>query len=183
MVISSNVYSLDHFAADVRAVVDRKLGDMQTVEEITPLLNRIVSRPDCLADRAGPADPDKGFDIYTSDDLSILGIVWQPNRGTGLHNHNGWAMVGVVKGHERNTSYHRKDDGATPWQVKLEEAETIDVMPGESAYILPPNDIHAVTIPSGKTLAIHVYGTDIRRQWRCTFDVTTGKVSPFYMTT
>jgi hypothetical protein len=45
--------------------------------------------------------------------------------------------------------------------------------------MLPPNDIHAVEIPRGKTLAIHVYGLDLARQWRYQFDKETGEVKPF----
>ena len=172
-------YTLDQFVADAREVVEHRLGDLKTVQALTPLLERIVSRPGCLADRGGPAAPDQSFDIYTSDDLTIGAIVWQPNVGAPAHNHNGWAMVGVVQGHERNTTYRRKDDGSKPWTAELEKASTVDVLPGQSAYVLPPDDIHSVAIPSGKTVAIHLFGSDIHRQWRCTFDLETGQVKPF----
>ena len=177
--MSTGVYSLDQFVADAREIVVGRLTDLETVQALTPLLERIVSRPDCLSDRGGPASPDHGFDIYTSDDLTVSAIVWQPNIGAPAHNHNGWAMVGVVEGHERNTSYHRKDDGSKPWTVELEQAEVVDVLPGQTAYVIPPDDIHSVAIPSGKTVAVHVFGSDIHRQWRCTFNVETGKVLPF----
>ncbi len=117
--------------------------------------------------------------MYTSDVLTIRALVWQPNAGAPPHNHNGWAMVGVIQGHERNIGFHRKDDGSSPWKVDLEEAGTVDVRAGQSAYVVPPDDIHAVSIPSGKTVALHVFGNNIHQQWRCTFDVKTGQVSPF----
>jgi len=34
-------------------------------------------------------------------------------------------------------------------------------------------------VPEGKTLAIHLYGLDLPAQWRYTFDLETGEVSPF----
>ena len=43
-----------------------------------------------------------------------------------------------------------------------------------TALDIPPNDIHAVEIPAGKTLAIHVYGNDLYKQWRYQFDIETG---------
>ena len=177
--MTTDVYTLDRFAEDARSVVDRKMSELETVRALTPLLERIVARPDCLADRGGDPDPDRGFEIYSSPDLSIQAIVWQPGRGAPPHNHNGWAMVGVVRGHERNTPFTRKDDGSRPWRVELEPGEAADILPGQTGFILPPHDIHSVAIPSGKTLAVHLFGNDIRRQWRCTFDPETGEVRPF----
>lgn len=50
-----------------------------------------------------------------------------------------------------------------------------------TSLLLPPNDIHAVEIPEGKTLALHVYGVDLSKQWRYRVDVDTGEVTPFRM--
>ena len=102
-------------------------------------------------------------------------MVWQPNIGAPAYNHNGWAMVGVVEGHERNNSYHRKDDGSKPWTVDLEQGKVVNVLPGQTTYVIPPDDIHSVAIPSGKTVAVHVFGSNIQRQWRCTLDVEPGE--------
>ncbi len=177
--MTADLYTLDRFVEDARAIVARQKGDLETVQALTPLLERIVSRQDCLADRGGDQDPDRGFEVYVSPTLSIQAIVWHPDRGAPPHNHNGWAMVGVIRGHERNTLFHRKDDGSRPWRVELEQAEVADILPGQTGFVIPPHDIHSVEIPSGKTLAIHLFGADIRRQWRCTFDPETGEVRPF----
>jgi predicted metal-dependent enzyme (double-stranded beta helix superfamily) len=88
----------------------------------------------------------------------------------------------VIKGRERNRNYQRLDDGSEPWRAQLEEVDPSEVGAGETtSLLLPPNDIHAVEIPAGKTLALHVYGVDLPKQWRYRFDLDTGEVSPFRM--
>ncbi len=177
--MAGDAYRVQEFVEDAKRIVGRCEGPESTVQFLGPLLERLVSRPDCLADLGGSASPDESFDIHRADDITIRATVWQPNIGAPAHNHNGWAMVGVIEGHERNTAYRRVDDGSRPWKADLQEAGIAEVAPGQSAYVIPPNDVHAVAIPYGKTVAIHVFGNDIHRQWRCTFDVASGHVSPF----
>jgi predicted metal-dependent enzyme (double-stranded beta helix superfamily) len=172
-------YTLDQFVAEVRAVRAQKLGAPRNVEALTPLLERIVSRPDCLTDHGHPRSPEKDFNIYVDDTLTVRTVVWKPGETTPVHNHLGWAIIGVVEGNERNTNYRRVDDGFRPWRVKLEQVGVADIRPGQSSFILAPDDIHTVTIPEAKTVAIHLYGNDLSKQWRYQFDLETGEVRPF----
>jgi len=177
----SKVYTLADFVRDTRETVARRLSEEETIAALIEPLERIISRPDCLAGFEGAsADPDRGFTIYKADDLSILAVVWPKDGGAPIHNHNGWAIEGVIRGAEVNRNYQRLDDGAEPWRAKLEEVDPSMVGEGQTTSLaLPPNDIHAVEIPRGKTLAIHVYGMDLARQWRYQFDKETGEVKPF----
>lgn len=177
--MTDKVYTVQQFVAEAQALVDRGMAPLATVQALTPMLGRLVSRPDCLADLGGSAEPDKTFDIHISDRLSVMAIVWAAGSGAPAHNHNGWAMVGVVRGRERNIGYHRRDDGSKPWTAQIDQAEIQDIGPGRTAYVIPPQDIHSVSIPAGKTVAIHVFGTNIKRQWRYAFDPRTGEVRPF----
>ena len=180
--MESSTYRLQDFVRDARAIVDRKLDEAQTVESITEPLQRLISRRDCLADFEGNDDPtpDRGFPIYRADNLAILAVVWEPNSGTPIHNHNGWALEGIIEGVEINRNYRRLDDGSEPWRTSLEEVDPSEVRTGETtSLLLPPNDIHAVEIREGKTLALHVYGVDLPKQWRYRFDLETGEVMPF----
>jgi len=175
-------YSLQQFVKDAREIIDKHLSEEKTLALLASPLERVISRQDCLAEVApdGNPDPDKGFTIYRADDLSIMCVVWQPGVGTPIHNHNGWAMEGIISGMERNRNFARRDDGSQPWVASLEEVEPSIVKTGETTCLdLPPNDIHAVEIPGGKTLAIHVYGNDLAKQWRYQFDFETGEVKPF----
>ena len=180
--MTTATYTLQAFVDDARAIVARRLGDQKTQEALLEPLSRIIQRQDVLADLepSGNPSPDRGFNIYRDDDLTILAVVWQPNLGTPPHNHNGWAMEGVISGLERNRNYDRVDDGSEPWVAKLEETAPSIVGPGQTTCLsLPPNDIHKVEVPAGKTLAIHLYGLDLAKQWRYQYDLETGEVKPF----
>ncbi len=179
-------YTIQQFVEDARAIIDRRLSEEKTLEALSEPLSRVIARQDCLADveESGNPSPEKGFPIYRAEDLSIICVVWQPNASTPIHNHNGWAMEGIISGMERNRNFARTDDMATPWVAKLEEVAPSIVKTGETtSLMLPPNDIHAVEIPQGKTLAIHVYGNDLYKQWRYQFDLESGEVKPFRMGT
>lgn len=178
----TRIYTLQQFVEDARDIVARRWDERRTLEALTEPLQHLIARPDCLADMApdGNPDPERGFPIYRADDLSILAVVWQPEARTPVHNHNGWALEGIIAGTERNRNYARRDDGTTPWQADLEEVAPTLVSTGQTTALdLPPNDIHAVEIPAGKTLAIHVYGNDLYKQWRYEFDPQSGEVRPF----
>jgi predicted metal-dependent enzyme (double-stranded beta helix superfamily) len=179
---TTGIYTLQAFVDDARAIVARGYDDQKTQEALLEPLSRIIQRQDVLADLQpdGNPDPDKGFPIFRSDNLYIAAVVWHPNLGAPPHNHKGWAMEGVISGLERNRNFDRVDDGSEPWKAKLEEAAPSVVGAGQTTCLaLPPNDIHAVEVPEGKTLAIHLYGLDLPAQWRYTFDLETGDVSPF----
>jgi 3-mercaptopropionate dioxygenase len=178
----SGVYSIQQFVVDAREIIARRWDEKRTIEAISDPLQRIIARRDCLADvhSEGNPDPERGFPIYRADDLSILAVIWQPGSRTPVHNHNGWAIEGIISGTERNRNFARLDDASQPWTAELEEVDPTLVTSGQTTALdLPPNDIHAVEIPAGKTLAIHVYGNDLYKQWRYQFDIETGEVTPF----
>lgn len=179
-------YTLQDFVREAQQVADRGDSAERQIAQIAAPLERIIQRRDCLLDLPDndDADPDKGFIIHRTDNLTIMCTVWQPDSGAPVHNHNGWAMEGVISGVEFNRNYQRVDDGLTPWYAELEELEPTRVPPGATTVISePPADIHSVEINEGKTLAIHVYGLDLLRQWRYRFNLETGEVEPFAMRT
>lgn len=183
---ATQVYTLQEFVGDARAIVDRGLDDPKTIELVSEQLERLIAREDCLADFEGNdnPDPDRSFPIFSADNLAVLAVVWQPESSAPIHNHNGWAVEGVIKGKEINHNYQRLDDGSVPWRAELEEVDPSEVNAGETtSLLLPPDDIHSVDIPEGKTLAVHVYGVDLPKQWRYRFDLESGEVSPFRMGT
>ena len=179
----ADIYRLQDLVRDARAIVDQKMSEEKTIAALKGPIERIIQRQDCLADMPelnDNPDPEKGFTIYRADNLSVMAVVWPVGGGAPVHNHNGWAMEGVIRGLERNRNYARLDDGRTPWVAQLEETEPSVVGTGQTTSLsLPPNDIHAVEIPGEKTLAIHVYGIDLARQWRYQFDLESGAVTPF----
>ena len=69
-------------AAAVEAIAGE--SDERTIEAISSPLLRLIERPDCLADlevNRNP-DPERGFSIFRSDNLSVLAVVWRPGSRT-----------------------------------------------------------------------------------------------------
>ncbi|MYE05928.1 MAG: hypothetical protein F4Y04_01680 [Chloroflexi bacterium] len=184
--MTTATYTLQDFVKQAQQIADRGDSAERQIAQIAGPLERIIQRQDCLLDlpENDEADPDKGFVIHRADNLTVMAVVWQPDSGAPVHNHNGWAMEGVISGVEFNRNYQRVDDGLTPWYAELEELEPTRVPTGATTVISePPADIHAVEIREGKTLAIHVYGLDLLRQWRYRFNLETNEVEPFAMRT
>ena len=184
--MTTATYTLQDFVQEAQRVADRGDSAEQQIAQIAAPLERIIQRRECLLDLPDndEADPDKGFVIHRSDNLTVMAVVWPEGSSAPVHNHNGWAMEGVISGVEFNRNYQRVDDGSTPWYAELEEMEPTRVPTGTTTVISePPADIHAVEIREGKTVAIHVYGLDLLRQWRYRFNLETGEVEPFAMRT
>lgn len=184
--MTTTLYTLEQFVRDAQEIAARRQSPDDTIANLVGPLERIIARRDCLADfhANDDPDPDKGFVIHRSDDLTVLAVVWPEGSSAPIHNHNGWAMEGVISGLELNRNYTRVDDGAKPWHADLEQRDPTRVPAGNTTFLSePPADIHAVEIPQGKTLAMHLYGLDLLKQWRYRFDLETGKVTPFHART
>ena len=180
--MTTSLYTLDQFVIDAQEIAARRLETEAAVAALAGPLERIIARPDCLTDFAGNDDPspEKGFLIHRSKTLTALAVLWPEGGGAPIHDHHGWAMEGVISGVEFNRNYTRTDDGSKPWFAELEERQPTRVGAGETTYLAdPPADIHAVEIPEGKTVAIHLYGLDLLKQWHFKFDQDTGAVTPF----
>ena len=172
-------YTVQAFVADCEAITAKELSDEEAVAAVEPLLAKLIARPDCLTDLGGDAFPESNFDIHLSDSLAVQAVAWKPGTVTPTHNHTTWAVIGVLRGAERNTVYRRKDDGSVPWHVEIEAQAPIEASVGKTVTMLPPNDIHSVTISGEPALAVHVYGANIHKAWRCSFDPETGEAWPF----
>ena len=172
-------YTMQAFVADCEAITAKGPSDEEAVAAVEPLLAKLIARPDCLADLGGEPFPKNSFDIHVSDRLAVQAVAWNPGTVTPTHNHTTWAVVGVLQGTERNTVYRRKDDGSLPWRVEIEAQPPTEATAGKTVTMLPPNDIHSVTISGEPALAVHVYGANIHKAWRCSFDPETGEARPF----
>ena len=143
--------------------VDELVGDLRTARAdseprlaVREVLERVMRQPDRLA-RALPATRAEIVPLYTSDDLSILKVVWAPEMSFRPHNHLMWAAIGLYGGQEDNTFYRRSGPGIVVSGGR--ELRTGDVV------LLGDDTIHAVANPRPTfTGAIHVYGGDITRR-------------------
>jgi 3-mercaptopropionate dioxygenase len=135
-------------------------------EALTPWLARGLpeshTRPaeSCYARHLIHCDPQGRF--------CIVSIVLMPGQSTPIHDHTTWGVIGVVTGREREVRYRRTEAG------ELTELEARFNLPGDTAVVIPPRDIHRIegACPEGRpTVSIHVYGGNVDRVTRAVFEL------------
>jgi predicted metal-dependent enzyme (double-stranded beta helix superfamily) len=146
------VFDIDQFVSDCREAVT----DSDPRGAIRELLERAVSQPEEIA-RALPATRAEIVQLHTSEELSVLKVVWAPGMSFRPHNHQMWAAIALYGGQERNSFYRRSAGG-------IEMAGGRALRTGDVA-LLGSDVIHAVHNPERYfTGAIHIYGGDITRR-------------------
>jgi predicted metal-dependent enzyme (double-stranded beta helix superfamily) len=156
------MFDLDEFIAQCGAAV--------TAGEPRPAIKEILERTMAGAGAGQVADVmqprEGGLNVlYSSEDLTILNVVWAPGMVLFPHDHLMWAAIGIYAGQEDNTFYRRRpDDPKTVTSSGGKELRAGDVM------VLGREAIHGVTNPLDRiTGAVHVYGGDFvnqpRSQW------------------
>jgi predicted metal-dependent enzyme (double-stranded beta helix superfamily) len=121
----------------VRDVLDRVLADVDTVREALP-----PTRAELTS-------------LHTSDELTVLKLVWAPGMWLQPHDHRMWAAIGIYGGQEDNTFYRRVGDGR---RDRVAPVGGKEMRPGD-VTLLGDDVIHSVQNPlTTCTGAIHVYG-------------------------
>jgi predicted metal-dependent enzyme (double-stranded beta helix superfamily) len=160
------MFNLDRFVADCRAA---RAADSSS-KTISEVVRRAVSDPTGLLKTLGEPDRAHIGELYRSNELTILNVVWAPNMMVMPHNHHMWATIGVYGGREDNI-FWRRIPNASAAQLEAAGARSIgagDVQP------LGQDIIHSVTNPTSKfTAAIHVYGGDFFAAHRSEWDPET----------
>jgi predicted metal-dependent enzyme (double-stranded beta helix superfamily) len=106
--------------------------------------------------------------------FSVVSFVWRPGQSTPIHDHTVWALVAVLRGAELSQRYSRANDRLTcdgpPRRLTRGDVEFLSPAAG---------DIHKVANDwTDCTVSIHVYGGNIGRIERSSFD-TDGIPRPF----
>ena len=161
------MFDVDEFIAD--CVTARSETD--TIHAIKEVLDRALSTSGEVA-AALPATTAELAVLYSSEDLTILKVVWAPSMTIAPHNHLMWAVNGIYVGEEDNTFFRRDAS-----RLVESGGRRIDV--AESA-ILGRDVIHAVTNPQRHacTGSIHVYGGDYVNKKRSIWDPDTHEERP-----
>ncbi|MBI3969293.1 MAG: cysteine dioxygenase family protein [Chloroflexi bacterium] len=184
-------YTIDDFAADVRALLAGDGNNPQTATRIKPLMRRLLLNPALLTpEQSAPATGRYAQHVLFADrdlDVALLALVWLPGQATPIHDHRGWCMVGVYRGVEREIRYVRVDPGRDPDRATLETVGETFAYPGDVALLLPDDgDIHHVEPAPGSelTISLHLYGIDVTRTARKSsirrvYDLATGTIQTF----
>lgn len=111
----------------------------------------------------------------SAERFSIVSFVWAAGQETPIHDHTVWGAVGQLRGSEISTPYTRTANGALTRQRECASREG-----HVFAFTPEEGDIHSVANPGpGIAISIHIYGANIGRVTRSTFDPVSGDPSPF----
>jgi predicted metal-dependent enzyme (double-stranded beta helix superfamily) len=113
--------------------------------------------------------------VADDDSYSIACAVWDVGQRTPIHDHGTWGVIGILSGTEREIRYQLPGTGAP---VRLEE-RLLDT--GSVAVCCTSDqDVHEVSAASDEPcIGIHVYGADIGRLVRHSYDPVTGQPRDF----
>ena len=176
----AQVDRLSDFISDLGALVDRKPDEATLVAEGGDLLRTMIANDDWLPARYAEPDPVRytQYLLYRDPDdaFSVVSFVWGPGQATPIHDHRVWGLFGVLRGGELVEEFDRDDDGAliSRGRPKLLRAGEVDAV---SPTI---GDLHRVAnaFDDRVSVSIHVYGADIGRVERATYDLA-GQTKPF----
>lgn len=149
-------------------------------QDLTEVLAQGFDLPDDL--RRPREDRYVMYPLYVSedDDLSIASAVWNVAQGTPVHGHETWGVVGIYSGQESERQYVKPDRVGTP----LSAIEETVWLPGQvTVCCTTDDDVHTVWNEADTPcVGIHVYGRDIGRLSRRSYDPITGEQKWFVST-
>ena len=87
--------------------------------------------------------------------ITIRVLAWRRGQRTPIHDHVAWCVIGVYSGCERELRYSAIDTHGT--KSLLLSADHA-MRAGETAVLLPPDDIHEVRCLTDDAVSIHIYG-------------------------
>jgi predicted metal-dependent enzyme (double-stranded beta helix superfamily) len=159
---------------DVDALVDdcrAALAADQPSLAVRDVLDRVLSTPSAVAAALG-RDAGGLESLHTSDDLTVLNVVWTPGMRLYPHDHRMWAVIGIYGGVEDNEFFRRAPEGLTSTGGRRAEARDV--------LLLGDDVVHAVSNTQATfTGAIHVYGGNFFTQPRSEWDPATGEERAF----
>jgi predicted metal-dependent enzyme (double-stranded beta helix superfamily) len=88
--------------------------------------------------------------------ITIRVLAWRRGQRTPIHDHVAWCVIGVYAGAERELRYSAAEmQGGT----RLLLADDHVMHAGQTAVLLPPDDIHDVSCLTHDAVSIHIYGS------------------------
>ena len=174
-----NPAPLQRFIDDVRALVDKGVGEAEIVSGVRESMKRLVARDDWLPGEFAKPHP-KHYQQYLlyadpQDRFSVVSFVWGPGQKTPVHDHTVWGVIGILRGAERCEEY--RQEGA---RVVANGHHLLE--PGQVDAVSPTiGDIHRVSnaLDDRVSISVHAYGANIGKVRRHVFDTETGAVKEF----
>ena len=154
----------------------RARSDPMPQQALQEVVARAVSDPAGVLRALGEPGHAGIRDLYRSDDLTVLNVVWAPHMTIMPHDHRMVAVVGIYTGREDNT-FWRRISGDQAGRIEAAGAKALSQ--GEAA-LLGRDVIHSVTNPIQRfTGALHVYAGDFFATPRSEWDPDTLAEQPY----
>lgn len=162
------MFSTEQLIADCQAA----LKDHSPDQAIKEIVRQAVANPAEVERALGMPRKAEIINLYRSDTLTILNVIWAPGMSIYPHDHRMWAVIGLYGGREDNHFYRREPQGIVKASAKqLETGDTV---------LLGAPTVHSVTNPLDQfTGAIHIYGGDFFAVPRSEFDAETLEERPY----
>ena len=171
---------LDFFIARMNSLMGKNLPESQVLPACGKALKELLASEGWLEERYRQPSAQRycqhRLHVDPEERFSIVSFVWGPGQETPVHDHTVWGVIGVLEGAEESTAYTRDGDG------HLVKGKTSILREGEIECVSPAiGDIHKVrnAMADQVTTSIHVYGADIGKVERHSFDPETGAAKTF----
>lgn len=152
-------YRLFRFLTNLEDILQSTNDDKRRLQEIRPLVRRLLNSSEWLHYEYLEPDPDKNWSVTTLYDepdfpLTVQTVVWLPGSVSPIHNHATWGIVAILSGQEKNTFWKK----VNPDDEQIEKAGELIVSPGD-IISLTPDAIHNVEVMGDEpTVSFNLYG-------------------------
>lgn len=163
---------LADFIDAIRALVAIEPEERYLLQRGSALLGDLVRHddwlPDAYAEPSATRYQQYPLHIDPEGRFSVVSFVWGPGQATPVHDHRVWGLVGVLRGAELAQSFAFDPEGT------LRSTGPAHRLGAGSVDAVSPTvgDIHRVANAHDDrvSISIHVYGADIGRVQRATYD-------------
>jgi len=178
---STGYYRLYRFLTDVEDILESIKDDRQRLEQIRPLVRRLLTSSYWLQGEYREPNPDTGWSVLMLYDepefsLTVQTVVWLPGRVSPIHNHAAWGVVALISGEEKNTFWRRARDSEFP--DRIEKVGEQVLVPGDIISFMPDAIHHVEVMGEEPTITFNLYGkTDYQQRFE--FDSITHAAKNF----
>lgn len=168
---------------DVALVVGSTDDEHEITRRVAELLSDLLAGGYRLPPEVTRSSPERHvtypLHIAADDSWSMASVVWDLGQRTPAHSHETWGVVGVYAGAEQEIRYLKPAADAA--RAPLMPAGEDLWEPGQvTVCCTTDDDVHAVAaVGSEPTVGIHVYGGNIAKIRRRSYDPATGEAHWF----
>ncbi|MDJ0619519.1 MAG: cupin [Calothrix sp. MO_192.B10] len=156
----TNPYRLFRFLTNLEDILQNINDDSQRLQEIRPLVRRLLNYSEWLHYEYVEPNPDTGWSVLTLYDepdfpLTVQTVVWLPGQASPIHNHATWGIVAIISGQEKNTIWKKVDPENND---AIEKVGELILSPGD-IISFTPDAIHNVEAMGDEpTVSLNLYG-------------------------